>query len=95
MGGGLIEASFSPVFSTNVGISHQNYLNFSFNPFVALVKTFKFVPSVSPKLLISNQNHSSKKQFFWTNTYKLDVMINSLIEMLELPNLDHMTTSTI
>ena len=28
--------SFSPVTSTNVGISPQNFLNFSFNPFTTL-----------------------------------------------------------
>ena len=55
----------------------------------------KFVPSVSPKLLNLNQDHPSKKRFFWSNPYKLEVMITSLIEMLELPNFGHMTTSTI
>ena len=30
-------ASFSPVTSTNVGISPQNYLTFSFKPFATLV----------------------------------------------------------
>ena len=29
--------SFSPVTSTNVGISHQNFLIFSFNPFPTLL----------------------------------------------------------
>ena len=29
--------SFSPVTSTNIGISPQNYLTFSFNPFITLV----------------------------------------------------------
>ena len=29
--------SFSPVTSTNVGISAQNFLTFSFNPFATLV----------------------------------------------------------
>ena len=29
--------SFSPVTSTNVGISPQNFLTFSFNPFATLV----------------------------------------------------------
>ena len=36
-----------------------------------------------------------KKWFFWSDPYKLEVMINSLIEMLELPNFGHITTSTI
>ena len=29
------------------------------------------------------------------NPFEIEVMINSLIEKLELPNFDHMTTSTI
>ena len=29
--------SFSPVTSTNVGISPENFLSFSFNPFVTLL----------------------------------------------------------
>ena len=52
------------------------------------------MPSASPKLLNLNQDHHSKKRFFWSNPYKIEV-ITSLIEMLELPNLGHMTTSAI
>ena len=33
--------------------------------------------------------------FFWSNLYKIKVMITSDIEMLEVPNFGHMTTSTI
>ena len=47
---------FSPVTSTNIGISAQNFLTF--------------------------------------NPYKIEVMITPLIEMLELPNFGHMSTST-
>ena len=36
-----------------------------------------------------------KKVFFWSNPYKIEVMISSLIEMLELPNFGHMPTSTV
>ena len=36
-----------------------------------------------------------KKWSFWSNPNKIKVMIASLIEMLELPNFDHMTTSAI
>ena len=56
--------SFFPVTSTNVRISHYNFLIFSFNPFVTLVQNFKFVPSASPKLLNLNQDHPSKKAIF-------------------------------
>ena len=54
---------------------------------------FKFVPSASPKLLNLNQDHLSKKRFFWSNTYKIEVVITSLIEMLLLPNFGYMNTS--
>ena len=59
------------------------------------MQKFKFVPSASPKLLNLNQDHSSKKWFFWSNPYKIEAMITSLMEMLELRNFGHMTTSTI
>ena len=56
--------SFSPVTSTNIGISPQNILSFSFDPFDTLVSNFKFAPSASPKLLDLNQHHLSKKSGF-------------------------------
>ena len=86
---------FSPVTSTNVGISPQNFLTFCFNPFFSLMQNFKFVPIVSPKYLNLNQDHLSKKAFFWSNLYKIEVLITSLIEMLQLPNFGRMNTSTI
>ena len=67
--------SFSPVTSTNVGISPQNFLTFSFNPFVTRVWNFKAIPSASPKLLNLNQEHPSKKWYFWLNHYKIKVML--------------------
>ena len=42
-----------------------------------------------------NQDHPSKKLFFWSNPYKIEVMITSLVQTLELPNFGHMTTSII
>ena len=56
--------SFSPVISTNIGFSPQNFLDYSFNPFATLLENFKFVPSSSPKLLNLNQDHPSKKAVF-------------------------------
>ena len=41
------------------------------------------------------QDNLSKKWFFWSHPYKIEVMIISLIEMQELPNFGHMTTFTI
>ena len=59
--------SCAPVTSTNVAFSPQNSLTFSFDPFATLVQNFKFLPSVSPKLLSLNQDHPSKKRIFWSN----------------------------
>ena len=87
--------SFAPVFSTSVGLSPQNFLTFSFNPFSTLVLNFKVIPTASPKFLNLNQDHPSKKWFFWSNPYKIEVMITSLIEILGSPNFGHMTTSTV
>ena len=78
---------------TNVGFSLQNFLTFSFNPFATLA--YNFLPSASPKLLNLNQNDPSKKRFFWSNPYKIEIVITFIKEMLELSNFDHMTTSTI
>ena len=35
-GGAKRPINFSPVTSTNIGISHKNFLTFSFNPFATL-----------------------------------------------------------
>ena len=42
--------SFSPVTSTNGGISSQNFLTFTFNCFAILVENFKAIRRASPKL---------------------------------------------
>ena len=36
-----------------------------------------------------------KSVFFWSNSYTIDTMITSLIEMLELQNFGYMTAFTI
>ena len=36
-----------------------------------------------------------KSGFFWSNPYKVEVMITSLTEMLELPNFAHMAKFTL
>ena len=46
--------SFSPVTPTNVGISPQKFLAFSFNHFTKLVPRFKTRPNASSKLLKLN-----------------------------------------
>ena len=86
--------SFSPVTSINVALSPENFPTFSFNPFATLVQNFMVIPSSSTKSLNLNQDHPLQK-LFWSNSYKIDVMITSLIEMLVLLNLGHMTKPTI
>ena len=56
-----LPTSFSPVTSTNVGISPQNFLTFSFNPFAIQVQNLSFVPSTSLKTLNLNEDQPSKK----------------------------------
>ena len=52
-------------------------------------------PSASPKLLNLKPRPHLKKCFFGSNPYKIEVMITSVIEMLELPNFGQITTTTI
>ena len=88
--------SFSPVTSTNRVPNPQNFLAFSFNPFATMVKNCRVISSASPKLLNLNEDHPPKKWFFWSNPYKIEIMITSLIEKIELlANFAHMTTPTI
>lgn len=42
------------------------------------------MPSASLKLLSLNQDHPAKKRFFWLILRKIEVMIISLKEMLQL-----------
>ena len=41
------------------------------------------IPSASPKLLNLNQDHPSKKWFFWSNPHKIEISITSVLEMLD------------
>ena len=75
--GGGPPTSFSPLTSTNIGFGPQNFLTFSFNPFTTLVQNFKFLPTASPKLFNLNQDHPQKKRFFWSNPYKIEIVITS------------------
>ena len=45
------------------------------------------MPSVTPK--------KQKKWFFWSIPYKIEIIMTSVIEMLELPNFGHMTDFSI
>ena len=87
--------SFPPVTSTNFGFSRKN--------FWLLVSTLlPHWPKISRPYLVSVPNYwtwtkstPQKNWFFWSNPYKIDIMMTSVIHMLELPNLGHMTTSWI
>ena len=68
--------SFSLVTSAKIGIISQNFLTLIFNPFATLPQNTKAVPSTSPKLL---------NLVFWSNPYKIEVIITSLIEILDHP----------
>ena len=69
--------SFSPIASRNVEISPRSFLTYSFNAPATLMQNLKAMPSASPKLLNLNQDQSAKKVFFWSNAYKIEVMITS------------------
>ena len=86
---------FSHVTPTNVWISPQNFLTFSFKPFATLMQIYSSYLVSVPNYWTWTKTTPQKKWFIWSNGYKLEVMINSLIEMLELPNFSQVTTSTI
>ena len=85
---------FCLVTSTNVPISTQNFPSFNFDLFATLLLNFNAIPCVSPTWLNLKQDHPSKKRFFWSQPYKTKIM-SSVIEMLDLPIFDHMTTFAI
>ena len=47
-----------------------------------------------PNYQTTTMSNPQKNEFFYSNPYKIEVVITSLVEMLELPNLGHMNTST-
>ena len=81
--------SFSSLTSPKEGICPQNFLTFSFNPFVTLLQSFNATTSTSLNLLNLHQDCPSKNRFFWSNPYRIKSIITSLGEMLELPKYDH------
>ena len=61
-----------------------------------LMQSFKAIPNTSPKLLNLKQDLCQKRnRLFWSNPYKDEVKITSLIETVESLNFGHMTTSTV
>ena len=88
--------SFSPVTSTNVGTSPKTF-------WLLVLMVFPHWCKISILYLVLVPNYwtwtKSTLQkivlFFCLNPYKVEVMIISFIEMLELPNFCPMTASTI
>ena len=85
----------SPVTFAKVGISPKNFWLLISTLLTHLCKISRPYVSASPKLLNLNQEHPSKNVFFWSNPYKIEIMLTSLIEILELLNFGHMTLSTV
>ena len=85
--------SFSPAISTNVRINPQNFLNFSLTLLTDWCEISSFYLAPLPNDWAWSKT-TPEKRFFWWNPYKIEVMINSLLQMLEIPNFHHMTTST-
>ena len=56
--------SSSPITSTSVGISPQNFFTFSFKPFAFLLNNCITIPRASPKLLNLNKGRTLKKPGF-------------------------------
>ena len=77
-------ANFFHLTSPNLGIGKENLPTFSFNHFAILV-------SNSSSYLVSVPNCQSQVSV----PNKLEIMITTLIEMLQLPNLGRVTTTTI
>ena len=95
MGGAKRTIFFSVIF-TNVGIRPQNFLTCSF------ITPLPHWCKISCSHLVPIQNYwtwtkttHQKKQIFWSNPHKIEVMITFLTEMLELPNFGHTAASTI
>ena len=75
--------SFSPVISTNVRISPQNFLAFSFDPLTGWCKIWSLYLVSVPNYWTWTKTMPKKNRFPWSNPYKIEVMITSLIQMLD------------
>ena len=93
MGGGAKmphSTSFSPVTSTNVGISPKNFLTLL--PHWCEIPSLYLMPV--PNYWTWTKTAPQKKQFFRSNPYKIEVVITSLTEMLELTSLSKKSLKT-
>ena len=93
--GGALAKRFSPATSTNVGVNLQNFLTFSFKTFATLVEISRPFLVPVPNYWAWTKTTPQKKWFFWSNPYKIDVMITFLIEVLQLTNFGYMRIFTI
>ena len=87
--------SFCPVTSTNVGISPKTFWLLVLTLLTDWCKIWILYLVSLPNCWTWTKTTSQKKWFFWLNPYKIEVVITSLREMLQLPNFNHMNTSTI
>ena len=87
--------SFSPVTSTNIGIKPRNFLIFSLTHFPHRCRILSLYLVLFPNYWTWAKINPQQKWFFWSNLQKFEVVITSLIEILELPNFDQVTRSTI
>ena len=88
--------SFSPVTSTYVEICSQNFLLvLILLPHGCKISSSYLVPVANYWTWTKTTTTPQKNKFFCSNPDKIEVMITSLIQMLELPNFGHMTSSTI
>ena len=87
--------SFSPATSTNVGFDPKTFwlLFLTLLPHWCKISSLYLVPV--PNHWIWTKITPQKKRFFWSSPYKIEVTLTFLIEMLQLPNFGHMTTSII
>ena len=93
MGGGAKmphSTSFSPVTSTKVGISPKNFLTLL--PHWCEIPSLYLMPV--PNYWTWTKTAPQKKQFFRSNPYKIEVVITSLTEMLELTSLSKKSLKT-
>ena len=59
------------------------------------LQNIEALTSTGPRLLNLNQDHPQKNFFFWSDPYKILLRITSIIEILNLPNFDHVAKSTL
>ena len=87
------QIQFSNVKSTNEGNSPKNFLTFCFKHFAWECNISRPYLVLVPIYWTWTKSIPQKKLFFWSNSYKLEFMITSLKEILELPNFGHVNTS--